>query len=650
MIFRVLGFLLLFRLLVIDNGLLFATGVDTNLSTRPKFVNIGAIFSFNSTIGKVAKIAIEAAINDVNASPQVLKGTKLNISMKNSHQNGFLGVVEAMTIIESGVVAIIGPQSSVVAHVVSQVAQGLQVPLLSFAATDPTLSFREYPFFVRTAQNDIFEMAAIADIVNYYEWKEVTAIYTDDDYGRNGIAALSDKLAKKRCTISYKAPMSPDLSREDIKKILFEVALHESRILILHTYDDYGLEVLEIAHSLQMLEEGYVWITTNWLSDVIDTNSPFSPGTLNDVQGLLTLRVHTPNSQLKKNFISRWTDLVKRENVSGSFGLNTYGLYAYDAVWILAHALDAYFDQGGNISFSNNAMLSQMKDKNLHLDAMNTFDGGDFLLSNILQVQMNGLTGRIQFDSDRNLINPAFDIINVVGTGHNTIGYWSNFSGLSLKPPELLHSKTPNQSISSQKLSDVIWPGQTTERPRGWVFPNNGNLLRIGVPWRVDYVEFISYSASTDTFSGYCIDVFVAAVSLLPYAVPYKLIPFGNGKHNPSINELVEELNAGVFDAVVGDISITTNRTRSADFTQPYIESGLVIVAPVKAKESNAWTFLRPFTPMLWCVTLASFLIVGAVVWILEHRINDEFRGPPRKQVATMLWFSCSTWFFAHSK
>jgi ionotropic glutamate receptor len=29
---------------------------------------------------------------------------------------------------------------------------------------------------------------------------------------------------------------------------------------------------------------------------------------------------------------------------------------------------------------------------------------------------------------------------------------------------------------------------------------------------------------------------------------------------------------------------------------------------------------------------------VGAVVWILEHRLNDDFRGPPKKQVATILW------------
>lgn len=129
---------------------------------------------------------------------------------------------------------------------------------------------------------------------------------------------------------------------------------------------------------------------------------------------------------------------------------------------------------------------------------------------------------------------------------------------------------------------------------------------------------------------------------------------------------------------------IVTNRTKIVDFTQPYIESGLVVVTPVKKSNSIAWAFLRPFTPFMWVVTAAFFLFIGTVVWILEHRVNDEFRGPPRKQLITVLWlvlyviknilvilsmlktvrnslfffllfflfcrFSLSTMFFAHSK
>lgn len=83
------------------------------------------------------------------------------------------------------------------------------------------------------------------------------------------------------------------------------------------------------------------------------------------------------------------------------------------------------------------------------------------------------------------------------------------------------------------------------------------------------------------------------------------------------------------------------NGTQLAEYTQPYIESGLVIVAPVKHVTSSAWAFLEPFTLEMWCVTVALFILVGIVVWLLEHRTNEEFRGSPRRQVITMLWYVC---------
>lgn len=93
MIMRVL-WLFLLLVLKLENGLLLASGVGTNHSTRPRTVTIGAIFSFNSTIGKVAKVAIQAAVDDVNSSSQVLNGTNLSITMQDC-QSGFLGIIQS---------------------------------------------------------------------------------------------------------------------------------------------------------------------------------------------------------------------------------------------------------------------------------------------------------------------------------------------------------------------------------------------------------------------------------------------------------------------------------------------------------------------------------------------------------------------------
>ena len=46
-------------------------------------------------------------------------------------------------------VAIIGTQSSVMAHVLSHLANELHVPLLSSTALDPTLTPLQYPYFLK---------------------------------------------------------------------------------------------------------------------------------------------------------------------------------------------------------------------------------------------------------------------------------------------------------------------------------------------------------------------------------------------------------------------------------------------------------------------------------------------------------------------
>ncbi|KAI0528778.1 hypothetical protein KFK09_001321 [Dendrobium nobile] len=638
--------LLVFLFICFD---ILAIGVCKSNSSRPDTVNIGAILAFNSTIGRVAKVAIDAALNDVNSDPNVLRGTRLVVHQQDSYCNGFIAIVEALQFMETDIVAIIGPQSSVVAHVITHVANELKVPLLSFSATDPTLSSLQYPFFVRTTQSDAFQMAAVAELVDYFQWRQVIVIFIDDDYGRNGVAALSDKLAEKRSKISYKAALPSEPDRSDISDLLVRVALMESRVIVLHANPDSGLKVLKEAHYLGMTITGYAWIATDWLSSLLDSHSPLDSEIMDAMQGVISLRQHTAGTKRKKSLLSKWSKFKMDDNAI-NFGLNSYGLYAYDSVWMVAHALDAFFDDGGAIEFYNDSRLQVADGGTLNLEALSVFGKGNLLLRKIQSTVFDGVTGPFELDSDGNLIHPAYDIINIVGTGSRSIGYWSNYSGLSTETPEILYLKPPNLSSINQKLYDVIWPGQTTTKPRGWVFPNNGQELRIGVPNRFSYPEFVSEEKGSDTMKGYCIDVFTAAVNLLPYPIVYRFIPFGNGLVNPNYTELVEKVSSNEFDAAVGDIAINTDRTRIADFTQPFIESGLVILTTVKEHDSSAWAFLQPFTLEMWCVTGLFFLFVGAVIWILEHRINDEFRGPPRKQLVTIFWFSFSTLFFAHKE
>ncbi|XP_052141770.1 glutamate receptor 3.1 [Oryza glaberrima] len=623
-------------------------GIRRSLAARPSIVNIGAILRFNSTIGGVSMIAIQAALEDINSDSTILNGTTLKVDMRDTNcDDGFLGMVEALQFMETDVIAIIGPQCSTIAHIVSYVANELRVPLMSFAS-DATLSSIQFPFFVRTAPSDLYQMDAVAAIVDYYRWKIVTAIYIDDDYGRNGIATLDDALTQRRCKISYKIAFPANARKSDLINLLVSVSYMESRVIILHTGAGPGLKIFSLANQLSMMGNGYVWIATDWLSAYLDANSSVPAETMYGMQGVLTLRPHIPESKMKSNLISKWSRLSKKYSYS-YLRTSSYAFYVYDSVWAVARALDAFFDDGGKISFSNDSRLRDETGGTLHLEAMSIFDMGNNLLEKIRKANFTGVSGQVQFDATGDLIHPAYDVINIIGNGMRTVGYWSNYSSLlSTVLPEVLYSEPPNNSLANQHLYDVIWPGQTAQTPRGWVFPSNAKELKIGVPNRFSFREFVTKDNVTGSMKGYCIDVFTQALALLPYPVTYKFIPFGSGNENPHYDKLVQMVEDNEFDAAIGDIAITMSRTVTTDFTQPFIESGLVILAPVKKHIVNSWAFLQPFTLQMWCVTGLFFLVVGAVVWVLEHRINDEFRGSPREQIITIFWFSFSTLFFAH--
>ncbi|KAG8057902.1 hypothetical protein GUJ93_ZPchr0002g26063 [Zizania palustris] len=605
-------------MLLVLSLVLVPNGIYKSLATRPSVVNIGSILRFNSTIGGVSLVAIRAALEDINSDSTILNGTTLRVDMKDTNcDDGFLGMIEALQFMETDVIAIIGPQCSTIAHIISFVANELQVPLMSFAS-DATLSSIQFPFFVRTCPSDLYQMNAVAAIVDYYRWKLVTAIYLDDDYGRNGIAALDDALTLRRCKISYKVGFPSNAKKSDFINLLVSVSYMESRVIILHTGAGPGFKIFSLANQLNMMGNGYVWIATDWLSAHLDANSSVPAETIYGMQGVLTLRSHIPNSKMKSNLISKWSRVSKMYNYS-DLRTSSYGFYVYDSVWAVARALDAFFDDGGKISFSNDSRLRDETGGTLHLEAMSIFDMGDSLLEKIKKVNFTGVSGQVQFNAAGDLIHPAYDVINIIGNGMRTVGYWSNYSRLlSTVLPEVLYSKPPNSSLANQHLYDVIWPGETAQKPRGWVFPSNAKELKIGVPNRFSFKEFVTKDNVTGSMKGYCIDVFT---------------------------QMVED---NAFDAAIGDIAITMGRTLITDFTQPFIESGLVILAPVKKHITNSWAFLQPFTLQMWCVTGLFFLIVGVVVWVLEHRINDEFRGTPREQIMTIFWFSFSTLFFAH--
>ena len=66
------------------------------------------------------------------------------------------------------------------------------------------------------------------------------------------------------------------------------------------------------------------------------------------------------------------------------------------------------------------------------------------------------------------------------------------------------------------------------------------------MPNRVSYKDFVAKDKNPPGARGFCIDVFEAAINLLPYPVPRTYMLLGDGKRNPEYSELVIQVAENV--------------------------------------------------------------------------------------------------------
>ncbi|KAI5556064.1 hypothetical protein BDE02_18G009600 [Populus trichocarpa] len=417
----------------------------------------------------------------------------------------------------------------------------------------------------------------------------------------------------------------------------------QTRVFIVHMYQSLGTRLFAKAKEIGMMSEGYVWIMTDGLTaDLLSTPNSSVTDTM---QGVLGIKPHVPRTKELKDFRVRWKRKFQQDNPDIiDAELNIYGLWAYDAATALAFAVEKMENFGfQKVNVSSNSSTD--------LATIGVSLNGPNLLQALSNTSFKGLSGDYLF-VDWKLQASAFRIVNVNGNGGRTVGFWTPTKRLV----QTLNSTT-TKSMNSSPVSDistVIWPGDNTAAPKGWEIPSNGKKLKIGVPVKDGFSQFVSVTrdpiSNTTTVKGYSIDVFEAVVGSLPYALPYEYIPFANpdGGTAGNYDSLVYQVYLQKYDAVVGDTTIVFNRSLYVDFTLPYTESGVSMIVPIiENNNKNAWVFLRPLTWDLRVTSFCFFIFIGFVVWVLEHRINEDFRGPPSHHIGTSFWFSFSTMIFA---
>ncbi|KAL7100376.1 hypothetical protein ACP275_09G142200 [Erythranthe tilingii] len=587
-----------FSLSLLISPFLSACNAQTNNTT----FRVGVILDADSLVGQIGNTSLSRALSDFYSTHSNYS-TRIVLNITDSRGQVTDAADRALYLLKDVKVdAIIGPQETAQANFVIGLGDAAKVPIISFSATSPSLHYQT-PFFLQTAIDDADQVDAVAAIVKYFKWFQVVLVYEDSDYGISLTPYLSNAFQQVNSRVSYRSTIPISATNDFILQELYKMKTMQTRVFVVHTTSALASRIFLKAKEAEMMSEGYVWIVT---SGIVSLFYSLDSKVVESMQGVLGVKPLVP--------------------ISTKLGeTSLYGLWAYDTLWALAMAAE-------KVGFTEQ-MSSSPNTTTLFINE--TSLTGPKLRAAMLETEFEGLAGKFKL-VDSKLKSSSFQILSINIEGLKEVGLWTPLS----------ETNANMTGFSGEKLENIVWPGESRNVPKGWEVPVSGKKLRVGVPAVGGFPQFVKVETDPKTnatkITGLYIDLFDSVMAALPYAVRYEYFPFksSDGSHSESYDDYSNEVYNGNFDAAVGDITITSKRSELIDFTLPIEEGGVNIIQKLDydVDPNDKWFFWRPLKWELWLTTVALLILTGVAIWILEHRYNIAFRGPPSEHLGLILY------------
>ncbi|KAG9455991.1 hypothetical protein H6P81_000499 [Aristolochia fimbriata] len=604
-------------------------------------VHVGVILDLGSVDGVVYNSSISMAVEDFYRTIGRDYRTRLILHYQDSKSSVVEAASAAFQLMRTfDVKAILGPQTSEEADFLAHMGTEAHIPIVSFAAVSSLISPSRTPYFIRVAQNDSTQSRPISAILTAFNWKDVILIHDDSYSGNALIPYLADSIQEAGSVIFRRIALSSSANEAGIRQTVRDFAVLPARVFVVHLPVSLAGIFFRLVSEAGMMEDGYAWIVTSRVANRVKS---MDPSTLTSVEGVLGIKTYVPISLLQDNFRVRLKQNLRKEHPDVDVSdIDVYALWAYDATWATALAAEKAFSAGVSPEANSTKFIMGTEVSPI---------GSSKLLHALSDARFHGLTGKIDL-AEAQLNSSSFEIINVVSDGgERKIGYWTPSLGLCRSL-----SIEKNFSTKSEDLAEIIWPGGNTQVPKSPVGPSNVTFLRIGVPVKTGYNEFVKVKwdpkLKRNVTEGYVVDIFLRLLDSLPYKVLPDFQPYDNG-HVDELgyyDELIYQVYLKTYDAVVGDTTINPNRSNYVDFTQPYVDSRITMIVPVVDADvtKKFWWFLAPLSMALWLATIGMSVLKGILIWFFEHSKNKEFQGTKAEQVGKILYFSFTIFVFAN--
>ncbi|KAF3693758.1 Glutamate receptor 3 [Channa argus] len=369
---------------------------------------------------------------------------------------------------------------------------------------------------------------------------------------------------------------------------------------------------------------GYHYILANLGFSNVSLDKVFAGGA--NISGF---QIVNPENPIVQQFMQRWERLDEREFPEArNTPLKYTSALTHDAILVIAEAFRYLRRQRVDVSRRGSAGDC------LANPAVPWSQGIDIERA-LKTVQVQGMTGNIQFDNYGRRTNYTIDVYEMKTGGPRKIGYWNEYT-------RFVNIMDPQVSNDSSVENRTIVVTTIMEAPY--------------VMYKKNYMHL----EGNDRYEGYCVDL--ASEIAKHVGIKYKLSIVMDGKYGArdpetkTWNGMVGELVYGRADIAVAPLTITLVREEVIDFSKPFMSLGISIMIkkPQKSKP-GVFSFLDPLAYEIWMCIVFAYIGVSVVLflvsrfspyeWNLEDQ--DETKDPQTPPdppndfgIFNSLWFS----------
>lgn len=619
---------------------LFSFLIRVNLfATWPSFNNsnihlLGLFFGQNSRseypgISVHARAMFQAAIVLSQRYGITIGGQSIGWKLAETGDDAIRTLSDTCELISnSNIVGIIGPEFSRQCHFIAPFAQQIGIPIISYAATDSELSDRRmFPAFYRTVPSDSTAALALAKLFRLYKWKSCIIVYQNDAFGSAGLKVISEAFSNEKILITEVIifDIMTENFQEDWQNLLRKSSI---RTVLVWARSYYTTSILFHALKNDVVGPQFTWILT---SDI--PLNQFESDVYSKLNGILIIEPvvgNLVNAAINKTLLEDaykiWQENEPETYPNRTNEINAYALYAFDATWTLIRALQRF------CSIQHDDSSSCLQLKNTSFCFARELAHSTTLFDLISNSSFLGVSGLIKFSAN------VTDRIDGIYYLAKNLQYSKQLKSI----PVLVWSESNDWSSYTQS-NVIIWPGNTLLHP-------TGHAAVIGVHLRIAIIESPPFTIvnkiendngkTTDKYIGYVPDLIEILRQKMGFIANVTLV-----STNLTYNGLIDAVANGVFDMVVGDVTITAARTHLVGFSTSIFDNSLrIIIREAQMESIDYLSYLRPFSFELWIALLVASIYASFLICLLEYEHNEALQHRSLTSlIIKSMWYSIGT-------